>query len=247
MYSKHSFYILSCLPLLALLASYSATHIYMNRGSIKTPNLLGIDLLQAAELLAPVKLNVRVLGNKIEPDLPIGTILHQHPLPSTAIKENQTVFVVTSLQPESVKMPSLIGFTKQEADDLISPLGIRKKYVYTTSNHPKSTCFAQFPSPQSSITGCELIIILIAQDNRPLLVPDLRGLSVYEASELLNMHDMQMTVSHREQLPLEHTCLTNCHIVHQNPAPGTMFIKTGNQPPSLALEAIFSDRKHGFL
>lgn len=239
MYSKRIFFILSSLPFLALLIGYSATCIYMNQGTIITPNLLGIELLHAVEVLAPAKLNIRALGNKIEPDLPVGTILHQHPIAGTSIKGNQTIFVVTSQRPESIKMPSIIGLSKEAADELITPLGIRKKIVYTTSTHPAGTCFTQFPGPESSLAGCELIIALIAQNNRPMLWPDVRGLSAYETAELLSMENIPCTTTHQELMNPGHICLHNCIVVQQRPAAGTIFVKNGKQSPSLELEVIF--------
>ena len=74
---------------------------------IKTPALIGKTLDQAILILSQANLNLRIVGQKEEAQLPEGTIISQTPAPGSSIKEHQALYVTIAKKPVPQAMPSL--------------------------------------------------------------------------------------------------------------------------------------------
>jgi len=90
------------------------------------------------------------------------------------------------------KTPNVIGFTLSSATQELKNDGFLVSYTYTKSNAKKNTVVSSLPKPQSKISSGQSIAlkVSIGHTTSPVTIPDVTGLSVADAENLLEKRQL---------------------------------------------------------
>jgi beta-lactam-binding protein with PASTA domain len=91
--------------------------IYTHHGqAISVPNLTGLTLDEADDVVSSRKLNIEVLDSIYANDMPRGTVVKQNPAPSSKVKVRRRIFVtMNAVNPEKASMPNLVSLSDRQA------------------------------------------------------------------------------------------------------------------------------------
>lgn len=222
------------LPFLSFLLGYYCLNRLYHISEMQTPSLVGKKLPEALSLLSAQQLNVRILTEKEEADLPEGTILSQTPLAHSAIKANQAVFCVISKKPLQQSAPDLIKKTKKECINIAQQKKIRIKEYCIASNAPTDLCIAQSPAPNTPLDAQGMIIYLSAGNEKPIIFPSCIAKRMNEVSDFLEKQQLASRVSHTKPVAADHVC-SSCVVVDQRPLPGSIMKLNPQKPITVQL------------
>ncbi len=189
--------------------------------SVETPSLIGKNINYAAKMLSQYNLNLRIIAEKEDADLPEGTIISQTPAKQQKVKPQQSVFCVVSYRTQTVHAPCLVNNQVKQVDELLKKEKIRNKSYCLTSKYPEGTCIAQIPSAQEPLQYQSMITYLSAGNKKTALFPSFKGESVDEVVEFLDKHSIKPSVLHTKQVDTHHNC-TNCIVIDQKPLAGSL-------------------------
>lgn len=182
-------------PFIAFLLGYQLLRFVSHTETIEVPSILGMHIHDAIRILSADKLNVRILDEKIDPDVQEGIIISQAPTAGQKVKPHQSVFLVLTRKPPKLKAPSFYGLTLSQAQALAHTKGIEIHSSFVESNHPADTCFAQSflagqELPQKSIT---LYCSSGTTTNR--IFPDLTGRTLEEVRFFLESQGITISIT----------------------------------------------------
>ena len=223
---KHYLWII---PFFSFIFGYAITAWFFHVENIPTPHLVGKQVHEILPITSHYRLNLRLISQKEEIDLPEGIILNQTPAPGTAIKPHQPLFIVTTKKPVSLQTPHCIG---KEIDQLISHLKEKNIHprVYSLPHiYPLNHCFAQSPDPQEPLEKNRLILYVSAGNNKPIIWPNFIGYNLEEVKEFLHNHTIDPYIIN--DFPQNN----NSIIIDQRPLAGTLLTMDQHNPVSVQL------------
>lgn len=221
-------------PFISFITGYILVGLLYKNNVLIAPSLVGQSLDKALITLSSQNLNARIIAHKDEPDLPEGTILSQTPAPGKAIKENQALYLVIAQKPAPLQTPNLQEKTIEEAAKMVEAQSLHPKFYALPADEHSGKCIAQFPTPGMSPVD-NTVIIYTAQQNKPVIMPNLKNRSVDEIVSFLNLNGINPTLLHAQQIAPGHQC-THCLILDQRPLPGTLVIFSADKPLSVQLQ-----------
>lgn len=223
------------LPFMSFLGGYIALDLLFAPDFIETPSVVGIHINQAISILSRYNLNVRLLTTQENALLQEGTIISQTPIASQKIKENQSVYVVTSHKPPKMKTPQFLDKTIEEIQNELAQKKMNTKIYYLESTYPQNKCFAQFPQANTDLEESQKIILYVAKESRkPHIMPHFKGKYVNEIVDLLTTFSAQVTVIHYPPVPEDHVC--TCIINDQRPISGSLIDKNSQKKLHIQLQ-----------
>lgn len=175
-----------CVVLFILFQSLA---VYTRHGeSVTVPNLKGMTLQQAKDLLADKNFLFEV-DSVYAVDKPRGTILEQDPDPETKVKEGRTIYVsIVSMIAPRVKIPDLVDVSLREATAIIESYGLKVGNLIYKPDLAQNAVLGILYGGKPVTTGFNLpkgsSIDLIVGDgygNTVLTVPNLIGSTLEEA------------------------------------------------------------------
>ncbi|MBX9850471.1 MAG: PASTA domain-containing protein [Cytophagaceae bacterium] len=87
----------------------NATH---HNETITVPKLIGMNATEMDDFLSSRDLRFKINDSTYSPGVKAYTILNQHPLPNSKVKENRMIYItVAAKNPPNVAMPDFINFT----------------------------------------------------------------------------------------------------------------------------------------
>jgi len=153
----------------------------------KVPDLTGKTLEEAQKI---IESNSRFkLGNiaRITRDEPSETVISQDPPPDTEVTQGTLINLLISAgaQVETLIMPSVIGKTIQEAEELLKPFDVKLvPNVIDSPESPPDIILEQDPAPDTPIVRGQMVIYTVKNSgNTPL--PDAR----YQAEVTYTMNE----------------------------------------------------------
>lgn len=208
------------LPFLSFFLGYTVISRIIGARSVKTPTLLGLDITAASKLLSDANLNLRIIDQKVDTDLPDNLIIQQTPKPDQTIKANQSVFCVITKRPPHAAAPNLLQRAESElntlADNAVRITSYRVPSIYT-----EGTCIGQFPKPKESLQDKVITAYVAHNPNSQALFPKVIGKTVQEVFSWLQPYGFKKEVIHRKTIT--HTTDTcDCIIIDQKPLAGTI-------------------------
>jgi beta-lactam-binding protein with PASTA domain len=212
-------------PFLSFFTGFFFLRYFYYFPSFPTPVLVGKDIYQAVRILSDLTLNVRILKEQENNDLPQGTILYQIPDAGQPIKAHQSVFLVISHKSAALRMPNFIGKSMSAIEKEVQNLGISlKSYSITHNNYPSEVCFAQIPALNSIIQQKRITLYIATHNNKPILWPDFRNKTVQETHEFLLHHDI-IPAYLIDTFPIEFEDIPpHAYIKDQRPFSGSLLI-----------------------
>jgi eukaryotic-like serine/threonine-protein kinase len=210
-------------PFACYLTAYACMGKFFGNRTIQAPYIVGKTVRDAVLELSAYNLNMRVLSHAIDADLPDGTIVEQMPLPGVVIKPYQSLYVVISKKPDSIKTPLCIGKSYNEIVDMFKSAGIKGKFYRVSSTQPIDYCISQMPLSGSPIEHDGVTVYLASPGitQSYVLVPDMRGALVQEIREMLALYGIKLDIQ-RDEYSKHNTLLDECIIIAQKPLAGSL-------------------------
>lgn len=198
-----------------------------------TPHLVGKHVHEILPLITQHKLNLRLMDQKEEADIPEGIILNQTPRAGTLIRPNQHLFIVTTKKPVVTRAPHCVGISVDQLTQQLSATSISPRIYYLPHAYPEKMCFAQSPQPQEPLEKNRLILYISSGSNKPVIWPDFINLPLHEVLEFLNSYGIEPHIIN-DNVYKEHTS-AEYRVKDQRPFAGTLLTLDEKKPLSVQL------------
>lgn len=139
---------------------------------VVVPNVLGVSLQQAAEIVQADQLRLRQEGEVADLNFPAGAVARQLPEPGRQVKAGRLIKVWISSGPRKVKVPNLLGRSIDQVETVLRASGLILGSVQTEySREPAGQVLAQEPLPDVELETGSPIAVTVATSLEPLAVP----------------------------------------------------------------------------
>jgi beta-lactam-binding protein with PASTA domain len=220
------------LPFCSFIIGYSITQWIFRVDSVITPHLIGKYVHEILPLLSQHKLNIRLINQKEEANIPEGIIISQTPQPGRSIKPNQSLYIVTTKKPPAIQAPDCLDKNLTTLLPQLQKMNIYPRVYKIMHSHPENICFAQFPQPQELLEKNRLILYISAENNKPIIWPRFIGTSLEEALYFLDEYDIKPYIINDS--PYLDGSISKCSIIDQRPLAGTLI--TLNETNKLSVQ-----------
>lgn len=182
------------IPFVSFLLGYLTIQLIFQPKSFKTPSIVGKNLQDAISILSKNQLNIKFIAEKEDSELPHGTILSQKPISGLAIRPNQSVYVTISKKPDKNQCPNLLNKKSEEISRILQNKKLQNRVYYLQSHHPKNSCIAQYPVPDSEIKNGIVTTYICNGQKKPVLFPDFKGKKLDRVLEFLKNNGIKAEV-----------------------------------------------------
>lgn len=207
-------------PFVCFILGYQCFAVFFYRSVIQTPPIIGKTLPEAAFILSKHNLNMRMITQQEDPDIPAGTIISQTPRAHSAIKPQQTIFFVLSKKPAQPRIPNVQGTTIDQYSKTLHDLKIRYRTFPVQSDKPEGTCLAQIPTAGNEIPTSGALLYIASSESDTLLFPSCKGKTIAETKQFFDKYNIPVTVYHTHEPSDYHTC-DRCVVFEQKPLAGS--------------------------
>lgn len=156
---------------------------------VQIPNLINLTLEEAEEKAKELNLQVEVQEEKYHLEIPEGQIIEQDPgyQENYKVKEGTTVKVVVSKGQEIVKMPKVVGLTRDDAVNLLRDTGLEVTVEEDYSDSvEKGYVIKQDTEEGEEIPAGTTVTIYVSSGIEQVTVPDLSGKTESEAKSAIS-------------------------------------------------------------
>lgn len=187
-------FILAVLVIVSFFAITTMLNNYTHHGeSIPVPNLRGKKIGTLDEILSTHNFNYSIVDSLYDGDHPPGTVLDQDPAPKSKVKEGRMIYLtINATQPPDVKMPDLVDVSFRQAEAILGSYGLITGEIIYRPDLAKNAVLEQrykgkVIKPGAMIPKGSAIDIVLGDGlgGNEILVPDLTGLTRFEASTRL--------------------------------------------------------------
>lgn len=159
---------------------------------ITVPKLEGLTIEQTKKILDEKGLRYEISDSTFKPGVKALTVLTQHPLAGSEVKENRRIYLsISAVNPPSIKMPDLLDNSQREAEMQLKSLGLIVGTISTTPN-PNNFVLGQsykgspIKAGESIPKGSTIDLLLgSGRGDTEVDVPNLVGMSLDEAKETI--------------------------------------------------------------
>ncbi len=208
------------LPFLCFIAGYQILHKVFYKPTTRAPLLVGKSVPQALQILSEQNLNMRMMAEKEDADIPAGTILAQTPAPHASARPQQTVFLVVSKKPARPSMPDLRAMQPEEYINILKKTRTRFRCFEIESNSPEGMCLGQIPVAGKEIPAEGVLLYKASTRSANFLMPSFKNRPIKEVEDFLKKHNLPVQIHHSATPPSTHVC-DNCLVTEQKPLPGS--------------------------
>ncbi len=185
------------------------------------PQIVGIQLEDARVLLSSQGFEVGEVTTDTDSDRAPGQVLSSDPAPGTPVAQDTVVDLVVAAPTESFEVPAVIGFTRQQAIDLLesSP----REFVVTVEevtndDIPAGDVISISPNQGELLEKGGAVTIRVSSGPAPVAVPVVEGLTEGEAANTLRRLGFVVRVERREVTP---GSPNDGRVIAQSPAAAT--------------------------
>lgn len=215
------------LPFVAFCSGYFFLQFFLTDVAVKTPNLLGKNILQATQICSELKFNVRIIAEKEVADVPAGTIIKQKPLPHKFIKPHQSIFIVITQAPATIATPDFIKKNDVIIEKACQEIGIKNKTYLIESSYPKGECFCQMPLAGEPLPLKKTSCYISAGNPIKYIFPYLINTPIIDVIDFLKKYEISCDVYHKDQ-KITPPFNPQLIVINQKPLAGT-FVQLNNQ------------------
>jgi len=209
-----------------ILFNFILMPLYVSGSEIVVPNVVGLTEEEAFQTLLDADFNPSIADTSFGVSLPPGRVFLQKPESRKLVKEGRTVFLFISGGDQIISVPLLKGKSIRDARLSLERIGLKLGAIEEmASTHPKDMVFdQQFAEGTGIRKGQSVgISVSIGKGEGEIIVPDLIGKSLSEASRILA--DSLLSVG-KINYQISSTLLPNT-VLDQYPAPGNK-LNSGN-------------------
>jgi serine/threonine-protein kinase len=181
---------------IVLLSSYAVIQLVLRGGEVvEVPNVVGNSFVTAWDKLEEVGLKVTKQSKQYSPVVPQDHIIDQKPIAGSKVKTGRVVRVTISMGRKMQAVPGVTGDELRRAESTLRNEGLAVGHV-SVIRFPsrKGFVLGQDPPPGTSIeTGGKVHLLVSAGPRlKKYLVPDLVGLKINDAVQLLSQLTLEM-------------------------------------------------------
>ena len=182
---------------------------------ITVPRVTGMSLEEAEQVLADAGLTTRVARRQPSSDVPAFSVISQDPEDGRRVTEGAVVALVISTGPEEVDVPTVVGLTREEADQLLIDAGLAVGEVGAEASEtvPEGRVISQTPATGRLEIG-EPVNFVVSTGRDLISVPAVVDLPDGEAQAVLT--DAGLTVRTQQACDTDRAGGT---VAAQDPAP----------------------------
>lgn len=176
--------------LVILACGYAIFHTIFgeSKGGIVVPQLVGMQMQEAADTLQKLGLSAKV--EKIDSAEPADTVISQDVNPGKSIKNSKALLLQVSRGAAQTKIPDVRFMVSEDAVRRLEEAGFKVEKIIRVNDpqRKEGTVLAQNPSAEQKVdSGCkvELLVCTGGASEGMQNVPDLRGKTTEEATEML--------------------------------------------------------------
>jgi beta-lactam-binding protein with PASTA domain len=153
---------------------------------IRVPNVVGLTYAEASRTLEQRGFKAQRGEQRFHNAAPRGTVLEQSPVAEASEQAGALVTLVVSSGQRYGTIPSVIGMTRELALDALETAGFDAGQVeMRPSNEPRGAVIDSRPRPGTQAPMPSTVALVISEGPTTILVPDLIGRSVSDATQLL--------------------------------------------------------------
>ncbi len=163
-----------------------------DRSEVLVPDIEGMPLEEALELLSERNLSLSLIARKYDPDIPSGSVISQTPPPGLMVREGGVIETVISSGGQVVFVPRVEGRVLREAEMLIRQAGLQMGEQTRTYSRTVEEGYvvSQSPPPDEVVQGDSYVDIVVslgsADYDKVAYMPDLEGMRIRNAERVLN-------------------------------------------------------------
>lgn len=152
---------------------------------VRVPDLAGLPLEDARSAAAAEGLVLETVRSDAHPSIPAGGVLDQVPRAGAVIRSGRRVAVVVSNGHAAGPVPRLLGLSRRQAESTLQREAFRVGRILEMRD-PGAVAASvglQAPSPGTPLRKGEAVDMVVVSpvNDRALLMPDLRGRSLFAA------------------------------------------------------------------
>lgn len=220
-------------PFLSFIVGYFMMNTWFSISQTTAPALVGKQIHAILPIITQHNLNIRLLDQKEEADLPEGIILNQTPAAGTTIKQNQPIFVVTTKKPSVTHAAHYVGLPLLEITQQLQTQGIRPRIYHLSHPYPENMCFAQSPQHHEPLEKNRITLYISSGNKKPIIWPDFTHVPLQDVIDLLDMYHIE------PHIITDNTNMfyaqDNYVVIDQRPFAGTLLTLDENKPLSVQL------------
>jgi len=208
---------------LFLLVVFSAIMLITIRGKeVEAPDVVGKSFIEAVQILNKHRLGTPIIeGEKYSGDVPQGYVIEQRPEPGHKVKVGREIKVFVSKGAEAGIVPRIVGQTISEAQIALQALGLEIGSIvriHSDDFPQEGIIIAHTPPPNAAVQKGTKVNLLLSLGPflLQLVMPDIRGMKLQDAEELLKSRGLKLGLVEREfSLEVEEADI----ILEQTPQP----------------------------
>jgi beta-lactam-binding protein with PASTA domain len=181
-------------PFISFLIGYQLLNVIYTVRKMPTPSLVGKQLSDAIKIVSKHNLNLRIITEKIDSDLPENTILTQTPAYQN-IKQNQAIFVVVSKRPSAKITPNLCGYSKELVKEKLAKQYLKSKNYYLPSTAPKGNCICQIPSAKQELKTNKILTYISTGNIDLVIMPSFIDKELDKIEDFLTLLNIKINIS----------------------------------------------------
>jgi serine/threonine-protein kinase len=205
---------------LALLAAMAGVWWWFDGRLVPTPTLVGMTVAQAEEAVQQVGLQAEVTGQEYSETIPADAVVASDPGAGARVAPGQTVSLVVSRGPERYQVPSLVGATRDEADQALAELTLVPGEVTEAFDEQveQGRVITQDPAPGTEVKRAAVVGYVISKGREPIDVPQVVGQSLPDATAAIEGAQLSVSVgeAYSDDVP-------EGVVISQEPTAGTLF------------------------
>ena len=159
---------------------------------VGVPNVTGQQLAAAEQNLRAAGLTAAQPSYTTSDSIQAGVVISTNPVAYTQWPRNKPVQLVVSQGPP---LPKFVGQQLSQAQAEAQQGGYAIQAVMVTnSTEPANTIIGQSPQPNTPITAGEVVTVKVSQGPPTVPVPDVTGMNVHQAEQVLTQAGFQVSV-----------------------------------------------------
>lgn len=164
---------------------------------IRVPSVVGLTFSEASRTLEQRGFKAQRGEQRFHNAAPRGTVLEQAPVAETSEQAGAVVTLVVSAGQRYGTIPAVIGMTRELALNALETAGFDAGQIeMRPSNEPRGAVIDSRPRPGTQAPMPSPVALVISEGPTTILVPDLIGRTVSDATQLLrqvglNVGDIQ--------------------------------------------------------
>jgi serine/threonine-protein kinase len=190
-------------------------------GEVIVPDLTGMTPEAARQRLEALNLEYEHGEDAFSDTVDQGLVCGQDKEPNSTVEEGTVIVVSLSKGKETNGVPSVTGYSYEDAVAALDAAGFEHDYTYENSDQPKDTVLRQSPAGGTSQAKGTVITLVLSSGPAQVEVPNLAGLTLQSATTQLKNLGLFIDPQY------VHTDFTSQVdvVISQDPADGTMVDK----------------------